>query len=718
MTDSIRGGLAATVDFDRCSGVVLAVVAGCLVFPAPVYGAIEEILVTAERRTESLQDVPASITALDGEHLRRSSIQDATDLPLIVPGLIISQIGASQITLRGISTQAQDIGGDPGVASYRDDIYLARPGMGFQEFYDIERVEVLRGPQGTLFGRNTTGGVIHAVSRSPGEEVEGYLTGQYGRFDKIRFEGAVNVPVVEDRLAVRIAGVYANRDGYLTNLYDGSDVQDLDVYGIRVRAKFTPNDAVTAMLTGEYMKSTGVNDPFKALSPGLANFPPLNGYSPIGIADEINQDAPLVDDKTNKSVSLRIDWDVSESVTLTSVTGWRSFDTVEFGDLDDTELSTAYYDNLLDTETFQQEFQVHFEQDNWQAIGGVFIFTEDASQYLAFPFPVYGVIPISQPEIDTSSFAAYGQATYNVTDRLRLTGGIRYTKDDKEFFNLVDLIPFFTGATQEVERTDDEVTGRVALEYDVNENVLAYASLSRGFKSGGFNGSGLEPPFEPEYLLAYEVGSKAILGDGRVQLNVAGFYYDYTDVQVQRIVNVGSSIDNAGEASGIGAEFEMRAELTEGLAVDVGISLADVEFDEFLSQDPILNLMNPMAGEQDLSGNKLPRVAPFSGHFGVEYAQQLNGAGMLTVRGEAQHQGRIYFDQFNRAVNSEESFTVFNARISYETESQGWYVAIFGRNLGDKFFTESRFEIAESLGTVLSVVGPPREWGIEMGLLF
>ena len=147
-----------------------------------------------------------------------------------------------------------------------------------------------------------------------------------------------------------------------------------------------------------------------------------------------------------------------------------------------------------------------------------------------------------------------------------------------------------------MERTDDEVTGRVALEYDVNENVLAYASVSRGFKSGGFNGSGLEPPFEPEYLLAYEVGSKAILGDGRVQLNVAGFYYDYTDVQVQRIVNVGSSIDNAGEASGIGA--------------------------------------------------------------------------------------------------------------------------VFGRNLGDKFFTESRFEIAESLGTVLSVVGPPREWGIEMGLLF
>jgi iron complex outermembrane receptor protein len=248
MQQNLTGPQAKSIMHGVFSPAIIALILTAGFTPPALGQTLEEIVVTAQRREQSRQDVPVSLTAIDGQSLLRSGIQDATDLPLYVPGLIITQIGASQITLRGISTQAQDIGGDPGVASYRDDIYLARPGMGFQEFYDVARVEVLRGPQGTLFGRNTTGGVIHAISRAPGDELNGYVTGQLGNFSKTRIEAAANVPV-SDNFGLRVAGFYGKRDGYLTNLFDGRDVQDLDVYGLRLGAKWEASESFTALLT-------------------------------------------------------------------------------------------------------------------------------------------------------------------------------------------------------------------------------------------------------------------------------------------------------------------------------------------------------------------------------------------------------------------------------------------------------------------------------------
>jgi iron complex outermembrane receptor protein len=214
--------------------------------------------------------------------------------------------------------------------------------------------------------------------------------------------------------------------------------------------------------------------------------------------------------------------------------------------------------------------------------------------------------------------------------------------------------------------------------------------------------------------MAYEAGINATFADNRVEVNLTGFYSDYTDMQVQRIVSIGSTIDNAGEASGGGAELEMRALLSETVSLNVGISVANMEFDAFLSADPV----EPAAGIKDLAGNDLPRVAPFTGSASLNLAQPVGNGGMLNASFEVQHQGRIYFDQFNREINSQGAFTVINARVGYESPGEVWYVAAYGKNLTDKKYTESRFEIAELGGTVLAVIGPPVEYGVEVGYNF
>ena len=671
---------------------------------------LEEILVTAQRRDEDRQDVIASLTALEGQALVDSAIQDVTDLPLYVPGLIISQIAASQISLRGISTQAQSVGGDPGVATYKDDIYLSRPGMAYVSFFDTERVEVLRGPQGTLYGRNTTGGVLHIISRKPEEEAGGYLIGQYGRFDKRRFEGAVNIPM-SDEFAIRAAGLYHKRNGYLTNLHDGKKVMDADEYAIRLTGQWT-GESATAVLQYEHTQTDSVIDPFKALTPGLANFA-FGGYSPIDEWDEVNQNYPLVDDKTLHTLTLRIDWDLSEQVTLTSITGWRDFDVFELNDLDDTQVELASYYGDMYAKTVQQEFQLNFTNDRLTLISGAFFWWEEAEQQLDFPFFPPGVLH-SQPYVDTFSWAVFGQGTYSLTDQWRLTVGLRYTDDKKDFTNEHGYIPFFPLAYQDVTGNYDAVTGRVALEYDLSDDVLVWASVSRGYKGGGFNGAGIAPPFDSEYLMAYEAGINATFADNRVEMNLTGFYSDYTDMQVQRIVSIGSVIDNAGEASGGGAELELRALLTDTVSLNLGISVADMKFDSFLSADPV----EPAAGIKQLGGNDLPRVAPFTGSGSLNLAQPLANGGALNASFEVQHQGRIYFDQFNREINSQKAFTVINARFGYDSPEDVWYVAAYGKNLTDKKYTESRFEIAELGGTVFGVIGPPVEYGVEVGYNF
>lgn len=671
---------------------------------------IEEILVTAQRREENIQDVPISISAFTGETLKRLGADTTRSLQLFVPGLVIGQIGSAQVTLRGVSTSNLNASGDPGVGVYIDDIYLARASAAFQDFFDTERVEVLRGPQGTLFGRNTPGGVIAIHNTEPDKEFGGYIQSIYGTRNRIRVEGAVTMPV-SDALSLRVAAVGENRDGYLRNQFDDKRVADKELSAIRASLKYAPTDSFVALLRADYSKDQGTGNPFKAFTPGLANF--IGGFSPIGQDNAVNIDEPLTTDARNKGISLRIDWDISEDWRLTSITGIREHETADTGDLDDTELSTALYDNNGESSTKQQEFQLSTTAiEGLDLIAGVFLWKEDADVKLEFPFPVFGVTPLNISEIETESIAAFAQGTYHVTEKLRLTAGVRITQDEKDFFRDSTLAPFFFNILSTDDRKDKETTPRFGIDYFVSEDVMVYVNATKGFKSGGFNAAGIQPIYEPEFVWAYEGGMKSSLLNNRLQLNLTAFYYDYTDVQSLRIVQAGSAIDNASSGEIQGAEVEITAVPNENLRLFFALSYLDATYEEYLTTDDLTQL------PADLSGNYFPRSPKWSFSSSIDYSFAIGDAGKMTLHGDVQFKDDMYFDQFNRDITAEESVTVLNAVVSYEPHDSRWRMSVYGRNLTDEFYAENKFAIAESQGTVLGVVSPPRTFGVEFGFFF
>lgn len=712
-----RGGLETRVKL----GTVMFAVGGALVaaFDASAQQTedraagqmLEEVYVTAQKRSENIQQVPISITAFSKESLKQFGVEETRDLPLVTPGLVISQISSAQVTLRGVSTSNLNLSGDPGVGFYIDDIYIARASAAFQDFFDVSRIEVLRGPQGTLFGRNTPGGVIAIVNTEPTMEPDGYINAEFGSESLTRVEAAFGGALVADRLAARIAVVREKRDGWFKNDYDKSDVDDKDLEGIRASLKFTPTDSLSMVLRADYSRDKGTGTPFKAFSPGLANF--IGGTSPFDREYHINADEPFTKNSRNTGASLRIDWEFTPGWTATSISGWRQHKTADTGDLDDTELSTALYDNYGYSKTWQQELQITSNTiDNLEWVAGVFAWWEDAHARLDFPFPVFGIRPLTLSQVDTFSIAGFAQGTYRITDKLRLTAGIRYTRDDKEFERNFSLIPFFSNVIDLDARKDNAWTPRFGIDYFVSEDVMLYASFTRGFKSGGFNGAGRQPNYAPEYISAYEAGIKSTLLDGRLQLNALAFYYDYSDVQVLRIVQAGSAIDNAASGTIQGAEVELTAAPASGLTLRLSASYLDAKYDEYTTNDPL-------AGNAtvDLTDNRFPRSPKWTFNGGFDYSVPFR-QGSINFHADAQHRSRIYFDQFNRPSVGQGSIFVTNAKVTFQSADDRWSVALYGRNLTDEYYTESRFAIAESAGTVLGVVAPPRHWGVELGVNF
>lgn len=679
--------------------------------PARTSIGLEEVIVTAQRREQTAQSVPIAITAFTANRLQELGADTTRSLQLFTPGLVIGQVSSAQVTLRGVSTSNLNLSGDPGVGVYVDDIYIARASGAFQDFFDTERVEVLRGPQGTLFGRNTPGGVIAIHNVEPSNELGGYFEATYGSRNRIRVEGAANVPLIDDVLAIRFAGVSENRSGFMVNLFDDSRVDDKELAGFRVSLKYTPSAAFKVLLRAEYLKDEGTGSPFKAFTPGLANN--LGGFSPIDQEQAVNIDEPLTKNNRNKGVSLRIDWNFAEDWTLTSITGVREHTTADTGDLDDTELSTALFNNDSFSRTWQQEFQITSSAiEDFEWIAGAFLWWEEGDLTLDFPFPVFGIRPLTVSQIDTSSIAGFAQGSYYLLDKLRFTAGIRWTKDKKDFQRDFSLIPFIFNDIATSERNDSAWTPRFGIDYFVQEDVMLYFNATRGFKSGGFNAAGIQPNYAPEFLWSYEGGLKSSWFDRRLQVNIAGFYYDYNDLQALRIVQVGSAIDNASSGTVKGVDVEINAIPVEGLSLFFGASYLRAKYSEYITTNDLTGL------PADLSGNFFPRSPKFSFSTSADYSFPITADHQIVLHGDLQYKDGMFFDQFNRDFVAEDSTTVINARVTLEGIDGRWSVAVFGRNLTDAFYAENKFAIAESGGTVLGVVAPPRRWGVEVAFRF
>lgn len=692
--------------------------------------AVEEIIVTAERRAADLQDVPIAITAMTGEQLDRSGIQSTQDLQARTPGLVFTTNASyGQPYIRGIGSDFLSAGADPSIAVHVDGIYQTRATAALQDLFDIDRVEIVKGPQGTLYGRNATGGAMNILTKDPTGELEAAADVLYGNYDRLRLRGVVNLPIAED-VSLRASGFVTSRDGYVDNALPGESLDGEDAWALRAKLKAALSPDLTLIIGGELMRE----DSTRNLAPKLnASYPaPALDFFGAQIIDDPrvvqydNQNGLTV---KRSAIYGKLEWDLG-SVQLKSITSYAHTTNSLALDLDATEVAFAH--DTLDekSDAFSQEFQIASSGDQpFSWIVGAYYLHEKAQQHFQIyisPFAAKIAYPVSN-RVD--AYALFGQGTYKLTEQLRLTAGLRYSYEKKNaaFRNIVtDPGGMLTGVpgggvfTTAFDADADwkAWTPKFGIDYQINDDVMVYASATRGFKSGGFNLLGAGEQFAPEHVWSYEAGIKSTFLDRRVRLNLSAFHYDYSGLQVNRYNpstgGATTTVTNAASASVDGFEGELVAVLAQGLELDAGISVLDAKYKTFFSANP--DAPDPFV-DQDLSGNTMPRTPELTLSGGLQYAFALGGTGTMTVRGEVRHQSHVWFDQFNGTGVEQGAFTLLNGAVTWQSDDERWRVQVFGRNLTDKLYRQSVIRATSTTGT-LDFWGAPRTYGIEIGIRY
>lgn len=711
---------------------------------------LSEIIVTASKRETTLQDVSIAVTAYSGELLENMAVNDIEGLAVQTPSFAFSKAGGeAQIYIRGVGTNIYGVGADPSVAVNLDGVYLGRTNMGLTQFLDIDRVEVLRGPQGTLYGRNATGGAINLVSRMPTREFEGYVTAGYGEFDRFELQGAVGGPL-NDQWGFRLAARYMRDDGYTEDLDPrGSNrLDDNNIHAYRAILDFNPNDALRATLIAEHTDFS--NDNTSVIPRDDLGLAETLGAVPTGSIHKERNDLPTFFDWESSGVTLTIDWDLGDGITLTSVTGWKDYDSDFLFNTDGTEIDITRSNFKYKTDQLSEELRLNIDvSDRWNLVVGGFLFSEDKEGGLglvrASLNPQRSFIIPSENEAD--AWAVFAEGNFQLTDRLNLIAGVRYSEEEKDDFSAF-LVTFdvlglespgpFTpfGPPRVASDRWTAWTPKVGLEYRASEDLLYYATATRGFKSGGYNSlQPSNPAYDPEFIWAYEVGAKSQFADDRIRLNAAAFYYDYTDLQVSTFLNNLTFITNAAQATVTGVEVELLARPASQLELGVALSWLDAEYDEFLTAfgstpctpvPPATSCTRPLR-EYDASGNTLVNAPEWKVNATAQYTVPLGSAGSVVLFGQLSFQDDVFFTQINEADVGQDAFTLLDARAAWLSDGGEWEVAAYGKNLTDEdYFTNGvRFTSTSDpakdtfqIGNALGYPAPGRTWGVQATFRF
>lgn len=713
-------------------------------------GGIEEIVVTAERRETNLQDTPLAVTALTADALQASGVSVINDLAATVPNLTSTTgpQGSSDANffVRGVGQFDFIITNDPGVGLYVDGVYLGRTVGAMLDSGDIERVEVLRGPQGTLFGRNTLGGAVNIVSRQPDPSAfSGNATATYGSRDRIEFAGGVNAPIGGDS-AVRVSGFYRNQDGFARNAVTGERFGATDRYGGRAQLRLGLGENLRIDLAADYSldKSNPAPSVLRAIAP--APFFPAGAFSDVQDPDNFYRifasNSPEARNETygfSGTVTVELG-----NATLKSISAYRKLDGFSTSDPDGTRYTL--YDQNVTTEQnqFSQELQLAGTalDDRLSYLLGGYYFRENAEQVLALCFA-----PINSPAAapfapcntwtqgnaqKTRSYAVFGQARFELVDGLSVTLGGRYTWDKKDiisnqFFDfrpagtpfnptpgapppgLKIVAPIVTDLADSVDF--EKFTPKVGVEYQPNSDLLIFASYSKGFRAGGFNGrlivpQASVPSYAPDTNDTYEVGFKSDWLDRSVRINGTLFYSKYKDIQ-QTIVDpvVQFRVANAGDATLKGFELELTAVPTDGLRFDAAVGYTASSF------------KNVPATVGPINGNRLPFSPEWTVSAGVEYAIDLGG-GTLTPRVDYRLQSDVFFTAFNLPFEEQGDYGILNARLSWTDAGERFNVAVYGQNLSDTEYYTFGQNALTTQGVAYNYLGRPREFGVTVGYRF
>lgn len=721
----------------------------------PATGPLEEVTVTATRREESIQSVPISITAISGEALAEAGVKDTRDLVNFAPNL--AQQGSFAHTspsffIRGIGSTQFNPNANSKVGVYLDDVYLASPAVHGSQIFDVAAVEIARGPQGTLFGQNTTAGLVRMISTRPdvggGTTADARLTvGRYGQLDP---EAAIGFDTGSSS-AARISVKRQARDGFQRNQLLDTDDGEVDSLGWRGQWLWKGSDDVSLRMLVHGSrdrsqlvpyKQVGLVDPVTSepcASPragsGCSDF---FGYSDSSDFHRGQWDVPdQYTDVTSFGGNATLDWKLS-AFTLTSVTAYEENESRVHEDPDASPnyvMTGNYYAKPRQT---SQELRLTSPQGELSWIAGAYYFHETNDTSVGFPIPGFGPGALSGvsgvPEgfgqissMDTDSYALFGNVDVVASERIKLSLGVRYTHETKDvdyaawLADVTDVSNAMLFVGREITdralfqtidfRNDeswDDVSGRVSLSYSFTDDVLGYATISRGFNSGNYNGGAFLNQAEatlvdPETLLSYEVGLKSELAE-QLRLNLSAFYYDFTDQQVFVLASGAESVpiqqlSNAAASTLYGLEMEATWRPVDSLVVQLGAGYTHSEFDQFDT---------PLG--QDLSGRTLPSAPETNVNAMATYTiPSALGAWAFEVDGK--YQSKQYFSVNNDPILSQGAYTLANAHVSWTSSNEHTSVTAWVRNLADKDYLVGAFDLA-SFGWDQWVVGEPRTYGV------
>ncbi len=745
---------------------------------------IDTITVTARKREESLQKVPLAITALTGDTLERRGAENIDDAARFAPNVSIGFASGgsgggtnSDIFIRGIGQTDFLVTTDPGVGLYIDDVYFARSIGTILDFLDVDHIEILRGPQGALFGRNTIGGAISLISKRPADEFGGDIKVSAGRFSHYSVKGSLDIPL-SDQLKTRHTIYYNTEHGYTDRILVGDRLGDEEAIAGRSLAEWKPSDNFSALLSFDISHRDGGSantavleyDPTSGLAPlwqGIVGDPMMIAAPAIENGDDpFNSSAtgPNVDDHDIWGLGGTLKWDTGP-FSVKSITAYRSLEAEFARDGDNSPVQYIQTNNTVDQNQFSQELQVsgdamngglnwlvggyYFDEhavdkNNVRLASGLFDALEglpgaliylggapgtDCSDFGIDPTvvcaggmgnPVNAALDLDFDifnQIDTKSYAFFTHNTLAITDRFSMSGGFRWSQDEKTYF-LEHLrvnagVPIIPATT-----VSDKWTAflpKVSLEFQASDNVFAYASASRGFKSGGFNGRPTTTAevgsFDPEFVWAYEGGVKTELLDRKLVLNTSVFYYDYKDIQLN-IVSADTTgnliliVENAGSARTIGVETEFQARPSEFFSFDGGIGFLDAEYKE----------LNP--GATIAVTNELARSPKWTANLGMTIDYPISADWRASLRGDWSYRGDHFIDSPNTPELLQEGVSLFNARLALINDEAGWTLAAYGTNLSNEIYLTGGISALTSFGHVEGVFASPRRWGVSVAKSF
>jgi iron complex outermembrane receptor protein len=695
---------------------------------------IEEVIVTAERREANLQKTPVTITAFSSDSIERSQLSDIRDLANFSPSLVFNQaLAGSQISIRGVGQGNPITGSNPGVALHVDGVYLGHPYTNNAAFYEAERFEILRGPQGTLYGRNSTGGSINVVTKTPSFDPNLKMTLGYGDYDRSWLKMSGSNSLIEDKLAIRGSAVFDSRDGYVENKTTGQDVSDQDLKSYAVSALYLPSDDVQVLVKGDFQSNNRFDRPvsFVRSVPGSGmDVTAFGAQTSRDDASFVYNDKDRAREDTYWGLNGTVTADLG-AIILKSITGYRDseMDGV-FGDNDGTDFSVVSIESDVSATEFSQEFTLAGSavEDKIDWIAGVNYYDDDVKQDSGALLPFLGtVLPFTPPPVagqhddgtllsvpavvinyqeKLNSMGIFTQGTYRWSSDFRVTAGTRYTRDKRSKLQSIRsniTAPSAQCADNKDTKEWSKVTWKLGADLDVSENAMLYGSASTGFKAGGFNSGSCVDSYDEESLMAYEIGLKSQFLDDTLRLNGAMFYYDYTDMQVRSFQGTTLEIANAGESEITGVELDFVYQPSSKIKIDGGLALLDAVFSDAMLDDAMI----PGVNEINVKGNKLERAPKTKFNLGVEYS-----AGDLGLRYEVTYSDAMYVDSFENDFSEIDSYTRQNVRLFWRPSSnKAIDMQLYVENLTDEQTIDYLVPTA-FVGGVAGSYAPPRTWGI------